>query len=110
MFFLLPKLSSEKKPDRFAKELSIGIDQGLNNVRQLDKKPADVEDKLAKNNGRWSRRIDLKLVVKILLVIAVKNLNTNALRKKVINVNLILINLMVNLLSQLKEEKKRFFC
>ena len=48
MIFSLPKLSSEKKSDRFAKELSIGIDQGLNNVRQLDKKPADVEEKLAK--------------------------------------------------------------
>lgn len=48
MIFSLPKLPSEKKSDRFAKELSIGIDQGLNNVRQLDKKPVDVEEKLAK--------------------------------------------------------------
>ena len=47
MLFSLPKLESEKD-DRFAKELSIGIDQGLDNVRQLDKKPADVEEKLAK--------------------------------------------------------------
>lgn len=47
MIFSLPKLESEKE-DRFAKELSIGIDQGLDNVRQIDKKPADVEEKLAK--------------------------------------------------------------
>ena len=47
MLFSLPKLESEKD-DRFAKELSIGIEQGLDNVRQLDKKPADVEEKLAK--------------------------------------------------------------
>ena len=47
MIFSLPKLESEKV-DRFGKEFSIGIEQGLNNVRQLDKKPADVEEKLAK--------------------------------------------------------------
>lgn len=47
MLFSLPKLESEKQ-DRFAKEFSIGIDQGLDNVRQLDKKPADIEEKLAK--------------------------------------------------------------
>lgn len=48
MLFSLPKLESEKRSNKFAKERSIGIEQGLNNVRQLDKKPVDVEDKLAK--------------------------------------------------------------
>ena len=46
--FSIPKLPSENKSDRFAKDHSIGIQQGLNNIRELDKKPADVEDKLAK--------------------------------------------------------------
>ncbi|MBL6785851.1 MAG: hypothetical protein ISQ32_06075, partial [Rickettsiales bacterium] len=46
--FSIPKLPSEKRSNKFAKELSIGIDQGLDNVRQIDKKPADVEEKLAK--------------------------------------------------------------
>ena len=46
--FSIPKLPSEQQSDKFAKDRSIGIEQGLNNVRDLDKKPADVEEKLAK--------------------------------------------------------------